>query len=305
MQRLIITGRSGFVGSAMCRYLARDGRRIGWEAVDLPPAFDLRNRAAMVRLVEDVRPDAVLHLAAQSAVPESFRDPVSTIEVNVLGTLNLLQALKAIDFTGRLVHAGTGEVYGLVPEADLPVGEARLPRPRNPYAVSKLASEALCWQWYASDGMDVVLARAFNHIGWGQSDRFAIASFARQLVEIRRGARAPVITTGDLGVTRDFTDVDDVAAAYIALLARGAAGEVYNVCSGVERRVGDLLQQMIEIAQVDVTVREDAHRLRPSEQRRMRGDPGKILAATGWQAITPIETSLQSALDYWEGQAPR
>ncbi len=303
MQRLLITGRNGFVGSAVSRYLARDGCRIGWEAVDLPTPFDLRDRAATARFVAHARPDAVLHLAAQSAVPESFRDPVATIEVNVLGTLHLLQALAASGFAGRFVHAGTGDVYGLVPEADLPVGEAWLPRPRNPYAVSKLASEALCWQWYASERMDVVLARAFNHIGWGQSDRFAIASFARQLVEIRRGARVPVITTGDLDVTRDFTDVDDVAAAYFALLARGAAGEVYNVCSGVERRIGDLLQQMIDIARVEVTLEEDALRLRASEQRRMRGDAGKILAATGWQVVTPIEVSLRSALDYWEGQA--
>ena len=303
MKRLLITGRSGFVGGAVCRCLARDGRRIGWEAIDLPIALDLRDRAATARLVAEARPDGVLHLAAQSAIPESFRDPVSTIEVNLLGTLSLLQALATIGFAGRLVHAGTGDIYGLVPEADLPVGEARLPRPRNPYAVSKLASEALCWQWHASEGMDVVLARAFNHIGWGQSDRFAIASFARQLVEIRRGTRDHVIKTGDIDVTRDFTDVDDVAAAYLALLAWGTAGEVYNVCSGVERRVGDLLQQMMEIARIDVTLEEDALRLRPSEQRRMRGDAGKILAATGWKAATPIEVSLRSALDYWEGQA--
>jgi GDP-4-dehydro-6-deoxy-D-mannose reductase len=224
---------------------------------------------------------------------------------DVLGTLNLLQALAAAGFTGRLVHAGTGDVYGLVPESDLPVAEGRLPKPRNPYAVSKLAAEALCWQWHASEGMDVVLARSFNHIGWGQSDRFVVASLARQLVEIRRGARPPVIEVGDLDATRDFTDVDDVAAAYLALLDLGKAGEVYNVCSGIEHRIGDLLGRLIAMAGVGVAVEQVADRVRPSEQRRMRGDAGRICMATGWRATTPIETSLRSALDYWQGQLDR
>lgn len=305
MKRLLVTGRSGFVGGAVCRRLARTGSAHGWEVAEPAPAFDLRDRATTARRVADVRPDAVLHLAAQSAVPESFRDPSTTLEVNVLGTLNLLQALAATGFTGRLVHAGTGDVYGFVPEADLPVDERSLPRPRNPYAVSKLAAEALCWQWHASQGMDVVLARSFNHIGWGQSDRFVVSSFARQLVEIGRHRRSAVIEVGDLDATRDFTDVDDVAAAYLALLERGIAGEVYNVCSGVEYRIGDLLERLIALAGVEVAVERAADRVRPGEQRRMRGDPRKILEATGWRAATPIETSLRAALDYWEGQLDR
>jgi GDP-4-dehydro-6-deoxy-D-mannose reductase len=298
--RLLVTGRHGFVGNVLASVASAGfgGRR--WEIAAIDPALDLRDVAATHRLVNEARPAAVLHLAAQSAVPDAFRDPAMTIEVNLLGTLNLLQALRATGFTGRLVYAGTGDVYGLVPEDELPVAETRLPRPRNPYAVSKLAAEALCWQWHVTEGLDVVLARPFNHIGWGQSDRFAIAGFARQIAEIAAGLRAPRIVAGDLAVTRDFTDVNDVARAYLRLLVDGVAGETYNVCSGVEYGIADLLARMLRLEGIDVPVVQDSARLRQAEQRRMRGDPSKIIAATGWHPETPIDVSLRAALDYWK-----
>lgn len=302
MRRLLVTGRHGFVGNIVARALASKDADERWEVADIDPAFDLRDPVATDHLVASIRPDAVLHLAAQSAVPDSFRDPATTLQVNLMGTLNLLQSLRAIGFAGRFLYVGTGEVYGLVPEAELPIDEGRLPRPRNPYAVSKLAAEALCWQWYASEGMDVVLARPFNHIGWGQSDRFAVSGFARQIAEIRNGGRLPVIVTGNLDVTRDFTDVNDVAEAYLALLARGTSGEVYNVCSGIEFRIAALLNRMLELAGVDARVEQDPGRMRLAEQRRMCGNPTKIRLATGWQPSTPMDRSLAAALDYWKGQ---
>jgi GDP-4-dehydro-6-deoxy-D-mannose reductase len=300
--RLLVTGRHGFVGNIVARAIANQERGERWELADIDPAFDLRDTVATDRLVVSARPDAVLHLAAQSAVPDSFRDPATTLQVNLMGTLNLLQSLRAIGFAGRFLYVGTGEVYGLVPEAELPIDEGRQPRPRNPYAVSKLAAEALCWQWYVSEGMDVVIARPFNHIGWGQSDRFAVSGFARQIAEIRSGTRPPVIVAGNLDVTRDFTDVNDVAEAYLALLGRGTSGEVYNVCSGIEYRIGALLNRMLELAGVDARVEQDPGRMRLAEQRRMCGNPTKIRLATGWQPSTPMHRSLAAALDYWKGQ---
>ena len=298
--RLLVTGRHGFVGNALAQVASTGyaGRR--WEIAAIDPALDLRDTEAARRLVEDARPDAVLHLAAQSAVPDAFRDPTTTIEVNVLGTLNLLQALRVHGFAGRLVYVGTGDVYGLVPEDELPVAETRLPRPRNPYAVSKLAAEALCWQWHVTEGLDVVLARPFNHIGWGQSDRFAIAGFARQIAEIAAGLRAPRIVVGDLDVTRDFTDVDDVVRAYLRLLVDGSAGETYNVCSGVEYGIAICWRACCGRQASRPSSSTDPARLRRAEQRRMRGDPGRIIAATGWHPETPIDRSLRAALDYWK-----
>ena len=184
--------------------------------------------------------------------------------------------------------------------AALPVEETRLPAPRNPYAVSKLAAEALCRQWSMTEAMDIVVARPFNHVGWGQGDRFAISDFARQIAGIRSGRRKPVVSAGDIDVTRDFTDVGDVVHAYFALLESGAPGETYNVCSGREQSVRCLLERLASLAGVDIAIEQDPARLRKSEQTRICGSPAKIRAATGWQASTPLDESLTAMLQYWE-----
>jgi GDP-4-dehydro-6-deoxy-D-mannose reductase len=301
-KRLLATGRSGFVGEMLSHVLATTAHRQRWALADIAAGLDLRDLAATRRLIEDARPDAVIHLAAQSAVPESFRDPEATLQINVVGTLHLLQALDAVGFKGRLLYVGTGEVYGLVPESELPVTETRVPRPRNPYAVSKLAAEALCWQWHASSGTNVVLARPFNHIGAGQSERFAVSDFARQVAEIKRGRRPPIIRVGNLDVTRDFTNVRDVIEAYLVLLERGEAGETYNICSGVEHSLRTLLEQLIALGGVDAQIESEGARMRSTEQRRMCGDATKIYNATGWRPSTPIGASLREALQFWEGK---
>jgi GDP-4-dehydro-6-deoxy-D-mannose reductase len=182
----------------------------------------------------------------------------------------------------------------------LPVTEAHLPAPRNPYAVSKLAAEALCYQWTVTEGIDIVLARPFNHIGVGQSDRFVVSDFARQIAEIRSGRRRPAVTVGDIDVTRDFTDAGDVVRAYFALLDSGATGTTYNVCSGIDRSVRSLLERLAELAGVTISIEQEAGRMRRAEQRRMRGDPTRIRRATGWHATTPLDESLGAMLHYWE-----
>lgn len=300
MKRLLVTGRHGFVGSAIAHQLAADAALAVWELVPIPVTLDLRDCAAVRALVTQTRPDAVMHLAAQSWVPDATRDPEGTLSVNVIGTLHLLQALREVNFEGAMLFTSTGDVYGRVPEDALPIGEDRLPAPRNPYAVSKLAAEALCYQWTVTDNMRIVTARAFNHIGPGQSERFVVSDFARQIAEIRLGRREPVVFVGDIDVTRDFTDVRDVVNAYFALLDGGRAGEIYNVCSGEERSVRSLLDHLAELAQVEIRIEQDAARLRRSEQRRVRGNPAKIRKATGWQAVTGIDESLKAMLNHWE-----
>ena len=181
MTTLLVFGATGFVGG---RLLARASARIGTSDVEIVPAghaIDVTDQAAVAREIADVRPDFVLHLAALTFVPESITDPRRTLEVNVIGTLNILLALCAARFAGRLLYVSSGDVYGLVDVAALPIRETLLPAPRSPYAVSKLAAEALCLQWAATEHLDVVAARPFNHIGPGQSERFAVSGFAKQI----------------------------------------------------------------------------------------------------------------------------
>ncbi len=299
MQTLLVTGRNGFVGRVLAALaVGRYGRR--WTLAEVPEDLDIRDAQATRVFVAKVRPDAVVHLAAQSAIPESISHPEATLQVNVLGTLHLLQALSAIDFRGRLLYVGSGDVYGHIDEDGLPTSEAWLPRPRNPYAVSKLAAEALCWQWHVLEGRDVVLARPFNHIGPGQSDRFVVSALARQIAEIRMGRREPILRVGNLNATRDFTDVRDVAAAYLTLLDMGQSGEIYNVCSGVERSIRSVLGLLLEVGGVAALIEMDSGRFRPGDQSRMRGDCTKIIECTGWRPTTPLEVSLRDVLTDWE-----
>ncbi len=300
MKRLLVTGRHGFVGATLAGMVAADPALAEWQLTDVPVELDLRDPVQARAVVDAAAPDTVLHLAAISNVPESFRNPEATLAVNLIGTLHLLQALQQRGFAGPVVFVGTGDIYGLVPEAELPIAETRTPAPRNPYAVSKFAAEILCWQWTVSERLNIRLARPFNHIGPGQSDAFVVASLARQIAAIKAGRRDPVVDVGDIDVTRDFTDVRDVVRAYLLLLERGAAGETYNICSGEERSVRELLLRMAGLAGVDVAIRQDPARMRPGEQRRVRGNPAKIRRATGWAAATPLDESLRAMLAHWE-----
>ena len=296
MKRLLVTGRHGFVGNTLARLVGADASLASWQLAPISEQFEILDSDAVRRLVDEAAPDAVLHLAARSSVAESLTDPEATLRVNLFGTLNLLRALDAAGFRGPMLFVSSGDVYGTVPADRLPVDEQHPPLPRNPYAVSKLAAEVLCRQWALTSGMQVVIARPFNHIGPGQGEQFAIPAFVRQIAEIRKGLRPPIVAVGDIDVTRDFTDVRDVVRGYFALLERGVGGEVYNVCSGRERTVRSLLERLIDLGGVDVQIAQDTARMRPAEQRRAVGDPGRIHQVTGWRAQTPLDESLSAML---------
>ena len=293
MVKHLLTGANGFVGLTMQTVLP---------CVPLPAGLDLRDRAALNAAIAEIQPDTVIHLAAQSFVPASFENPRETFDINFYGTLNMLEALQSIGFRGRMLFVGSGDTYGQVPEAALPVREEHPLHPRNPYAVSKVAAEALCYQWSQTSGFEIVMARPFNHIGPGQNPRFAITDFARQITEIRLGRRSPVLQVGDIDVTRDFTDVRDVERAYALLLEKGRNGGTYNVCSGREHSIRELLQRLIALAGVDARIEQDPARLRPAEQRRMVASFETLHRDTGWQPLIPIEQSLQDLLNDWEKQ---
>ena len=293
--RTLVTGLSGFVGGYCAEQLeatadlALDGR-----------AVDLRRLEEVQAAVDQARPDAVIHLAAQSSVPAAFDDPLDTQQTNFLGTLNLLLALRATGFAGRMLFVGSGDVYGTVPAAELPVGEDRPLRPRNPYAVSKVAAEALCYQWSQTGPFEVLMVRPFNHIGPRQSTRFAVADFARQIVRMRQGKAPPELKVGDIDATRDFTDVRDIVRAYLRIMESGVNGEVYNVCSGTERSLRSIVERLSELARTPLDLAVQADRLRPSEQRRMCGSFERLQAHTGWRPAIPFDQTLADILEYWE-----
>jgi GDP-4-dehydro-6-deoxy-D-mannose reductase len=297
-KKLLATGHRGFVGTAFREFLQAHGDSA---AVWCPVAreSDLLEPAQLRAMLEEHRPDWVVHLAAQSHVPHSWSDPAGTLQVNVCGTANLLKALSETGFRGRLLYVSSADIYGAVLPDALPVTEQAPPAPRNPYASSKVAAEVLCRQWASTRELDVVIARPFNHTGPGQRLDFALPGFAREIAAIKLGRQAPQVLAGDLDVTRDFLDVRDVVAAYLALLARGRSGETYNVCSGLEVHLGDVLRRLAAMAGVSAAITVDPARFRPSEQRRMCGSHAKITADTGWVPRINLDETLQQLLDHW------
>lgn len=294
--RLLVTGGGGFVGRHVQAACSAGGTLERWDVHATPHGSDIRDAREVRSWVEGIRPDAVLHLAAQSFVPRSFDAPQETIEVNLLGTLNLLEGLKAIGFTGRMIYVSSGDVYGHVPDEALPVTEGRIPEPRSPYAVSKIAAEQLCLQHHRTEALDVIIARPFNHVGPGQGPQFVLPSLARQVVDIAEGRRQPVIEAGDIDTSRDFLDVRDVVAAYGAMLDNGMPGATYVVASGIERRVRDVLQDMCEIARISAEIRQDPARIRRAEQRRMVADASVLAQQTGWMPRISFERTLKDIL---------
>jgi len=251
--------------------------------------------------------DAVIHLAGQSFVPESFKNPIETYNINFIGTYNLFSALKECGFHGKILYISSGDIYGLVGEDRLSIAEDYPLKPRNPYAVSKVAAEALCYQWSVIEDMEIIIARPFNHIGPNQSERFVVPGFAKQIAEIELGLRKPVISAGNIDVTRDFLDVRDVAEAYKLLLEKDlnysgndAASSVYNVCSGTETSIRSVINAMFEITGVDAKIEIDNNKLRRSEQKRVYGNNEKIKKITGWEPKIPLEQSLKDILNYWK-----
>ena len=295
--KILLTGHGGFSGQHFRQLipsipLADEGGK----------QVDILDRPALLSAVRAAQPEAVVHLAAATFVPESFEDPHATFQVNVTGTLNLFMALEACGFRGRVLYVGSAEVYGLLSDQELPVVETQPLRPRNPYAASKAAAEALAYQWSQTAEFEVVLARPFNHTGSGQSDRFVLSNFARQIAEISLGRKEARMEVGGIDVTRDFCDVRDVVRAYGLLLEKGGNGEVYNICSGTESSIHDLLNTLLEIAGIEAELVTEAERLRPTEQRRVVGSYDKLRAETGWRPNIPLRDTLADMLNDWEAK---
>src|SRR6266540_2325077 len=264
---------------------------------------DLRDLSSVRALVELSNPSHVIHLAAQSFVGASWHQPAETLSTNVISQVNLLESIRGLRLEPRFLAVGSSEEYGMVYEDELPIRETNPLRPLSPYAVSKVAQDLMGYQYFKSYGMHIVRSRAFNHEGPRRGDVFVTSNFARQIAEIERGLRPPVIAVGDLKSRRDYTDVRDIVRGYWLLLEQGEPGEVYNLCSGRAWVIQDILDFLLAQARVQgISVREDPARLRPSDVPVLRGDATKALTAVGWRPEIPFEHTLRDILDYWRGR---
>jgi GDP-4-dehydro-6-deoxy-D-mannose reductase len=311
--RLLITGAGGFVGGHLVDYLRAEHpgvqlfgleRSHGAAPRDLPAGMvalpaDLDDRGSVEAALEEVQPDAVVHLAGQSSVQSSWTDPGSTLRTNVMGVIHLLDGLRRRARPARVLVVGSADEYGPVAPAEPPLREDRPLRPASPYAVSKAAQGLLALQYAGAGGLSVLVTRTFPHTGPRRGEAFAESSFARQIADIEAGNRPAVLKVGNLDAVRDFTDARDVVRAYWALLEHGSSGQVYNVCRGSGVRIAAVLDQLLARTTVKVDVQVDPDRLRPVEVPALVGDPAKIHAATGWEARIPLATTLADLLDDW------
>jgi GDP-4-dehydro-6-deoxy-D-mannose reductase len=281
---ILVTGAGGFVGG----YLTSE---LGHTAV--PSQADVTDSVAIAQEIAKVTPSAVVHLAAFSSVAGSWENPVEVWRVNTLGTVALLEAVRAERPAARVLVVSTGEVYGRSEVLPTPEDEPR--RPLSPYAASKAAAELACERAARADGLDIVVARAFPHVGPGQDERFAVASWAAQIasLEARGGG---TLAVGDLSVERDLTDVRDVVRAYRFLLEPSVGAGTYNVASGRTVRLAEVIQTLVGLARCPVTVEVDEKRLRQGDIQVLSGDAGRLMEATGWSPTIPLEQTLADTL---------
>jgi GDP-4-dehydro-6-deoxy-D-mannose reductase len=294
--RALITGGKGFVGQWLAAHLKDRGDDVA--VIDIET--DVADGAAVRRVVSDVVPDAIYHLAAMTHVGESWDDPSQVLRVNVLGTAEILAAARSLPVAPRVLVVSSAEVYGVVTPDQLPLTEDTPTEPASPYAASKLAAEVVALQAWRGFGQPVVVVRPFNHIGPGQSPNFFVPALARRIVDARRsGSRS--LPVGTLTTRRDFTDVRDVVAAYRLLMAEGALGTVYNVCSGHDVAMSEVAAELLELAGVDLSLETDPELVRPVDVPVLRGDAGLLRAATGWEPAITLATTLADVLSSWEG----
>lgn len=318
--RVLITGITGFVGSHLAEYALGQGADVVG-AVRLRSKSDniehLRDRLTLINcdlrdlssvrsLLEQARADYIVHLAAQSFVGASWEMPTETLLTNAISQMNLFEAIRQLGAAARFLVIGSSEEYGLVYADELPIRETNPLRPLSPYAVSKVTQDLMGFQYWKSYGLDVVRTRAFNHDGPRRGDAFSTSSFARQIAEIEAGRREPVVLVGDLKPTRDFSDVRDIVRGYWDLLERGTAGEVYNLCSGVDWSIERMLNFLLSQSTASgIEIRPDPTRLRPSDVPTLRGCADKIQHAVGWAPRIPFEQTLVDLLEYWRQQTRR
>lgn len=312
MEKALIIGAAGFVGNYLIDHIQKNCiwsivvtkmpqekiEKTGIEIRDL----NILEPERIKELLEEVRPDYIFHLAAQSSVGLSWKNPGLTVDVNIKGSLNVLDAIRDLDYQPRVLLIGSGEEYGYVKPEEVPIPEDNVLRPGNVYAATKACQNMLGKIYSQAYGMDVMMVRAFNHVGPSQAPLFVVADFCKQAAEIEKGLRDPVIHVGNLSARRDFSDVRDVVRAYTLLMEHGAAGETYNVGSGKAIAIREILDMILAQAKVPIEVQVDQARLRPVDVPVIEADVSKLEACTGWKREIPLEQTIGETLEYWRRQ---
>jgi GDP-4-dehydro-6-deoxy-D-mannose reductase len=310
--RILITGAGGFVGGHLIEHFLTQPDLTIDAAVFAPPGqnprldrlnvnqlqADLRDAEAVSSLIETAQPDMLVHLAALADVGQSFGNPWKTLENNIHAQVNILEAIRKTRPQARVLVISSAEIYGAAGGARGLV-ESTPFEPANPYSVSKATQDMLGRQYFIAHRIPVIRARPFNHIGPGQGTGFVTADFASQIAAIEAGLRKPVIFVGNLTAERDFTDARDVVRAYYLMLTQGEPGDVYNVCSGRAHSIQYLLDTLLSYTTVEIAVRQDPARMRPSDVPRRIGDATKLRRRTGWEPVIPFEQSLLDILNDW------
>ncbi len=301
MKTILLTGSEGFVGSYLLKELKESLDKIVPVCYPLlrPKRgryvpLDIMNLEMTRAVVKSHKPDVVFHLAAVSSVSKSFRDRPLTYATNVIGTLNLLEAARTLTKPVRFIMVSTCEVYGggecLTEQSPIVL--------KNPYAVSKYAAELVCRD-YAQEGIESVILRPFNHTGPGQPDDFVLPTIAKQVAEIEKGKRPPLIEIGNTGIQREFMNVRDVIQAYKLAIGKCSPGEVYNIASGHSHALGLGIDILKKKSRVKFEVKTDPARLRKTDIQVLTGNADKFIHLTGWRARIPFEKTLEDLLNFW------
>lgn len=312
--RYLITGITGFAGSHLAELLLSQGSgevhgTIRWRSrteniehlrdkIHLHNC-DLRDSSSVNELIYDLKPDRIFHLAAQSFVPMSWTAPSETFVTNVIGQINIFEAVRKWCPECRIQIACSSEEYGLVLPNEVPIKETNPLRPLSPYAVSKVAQDLMGYQYHQSYKLFIIRTRGFNHTGPRRGQVFVTSNFAKQIAEIERGKKPPYLEVGNLNAVRDFTDVRDTVRAYYLILEKGVPGEVYNVATGKGHKIAEVVDILKDLSKVKFEIRQDPKRLRPSDVELLIGDATKLEKITGWQPEIPFEKTLEDLLNYW------
>jgi GDP-4-dehydro-6-deoxy-D-mannose reductase len=317
MRRVLVTGVTGFAGSHLVDYMLTRGDceiygiqrwRSRTENIEhfmdriTLLECDLRDASSTRDTLEKVRPDWIFHLAAQSFVPTSWTAPSESLTTNILGQVNLFEAVRRVKLPCRIQLACSSEEYGMVYPDEVPIRETNPLRPLSPYAVSKVAQDLLGYQYWMSWKVDSVRTRGFNHEGPRRGPVFVASDFAKQIADIERGAKPPVLHVGNLEAKRDFTDVRDMVRGYWLALEKGESGEVYNLCRGQAWSIREVLDLLLGMTKQKIEVKQDPARLRPSDVPILLGDNSKFVKATGWKLTIPFEQTLRDMLEYWRAR---
>ena len=305
----IVTGATGFVGRHLLDRLADRAPLIAWHRPGgTPPdpnrhldwrAVDLRDKDGVSAAIADAEPARIFHVAGAPSVDTSWKTALPHLQANALGTHHLLEAVRKQHPRCRVLVVSSAQIYQV---SDEPIAETAPTVPPNPYGLSKLAEDQLALRAASEDGLDVVVARPFNHIGPGQSDAFAVSSFARQIARIEAKLAPPVLRVGNLDARRDITDVRDVVDAYDRLMSKGAPGRPYNISSGRAWRIGDLLEELCHLATTPIQVEIDPDKMRPNDVPVVQGDASRIRAELGWVPQIRVEQTLHDTLDWWRAE---